>query len=335
MPLGRVRLDGRRDLWRGPELRGVADPLRMEARMSVRELVVLGTASQVPTKARAHHGALLRWDDEGVLFDPGEGTQRQLSLAGVSASTITRICLTHLHGDHCLGLPGILQRMALDGVQREVDLYFPVEGAEYVERLVGASVAHRLPPIRRHPVSEDGLVDEGPRFAIHARALDHTIPAIGWRLVEPDGVRMRRDLLAAHGVTGPDVRRIMADGLLAVDGRVVRLADVSDPRPGQVFAFVMDTRACPAAVELAKGADLLVCESTFLSSDGELADTYGHLTARDAAEIARAAGARRLVLTHYSQRHPDETVFAEEAGAVFPDVHAARDLDRVPVPRRR
>jgi ribonuclease Z len=303
--------------------------------MNVNELVVLGTASQVPTRARAHHAALLLWDDEAVLLDPGEGTQRQLTLAGVSASTITRICITHLHGDHCLGLPGILQRMALDGVQREVDLYYPAGGEEHIERLLHASVAHRLPPIRRHPVTEDGLVDVGPRFAIHARALEHTIPAVGWRLVEPDGIRMRRDLLAAQGIAGSDVRRIMDDRVLAVDGRIVHLADVSDPRPGQVFAFVMDTRVSSGALDLARGADLLVCESTFLSEESDLAEAYGHLTAHQAAEIARDAGARRLVLTHYSQRHPHEAAFEQEAREVFPGTHAARDLDRVPVPRRR
>lgn len=303
--------------------------------MSVRELVVLGTASQVPTRARAHHGAFLRWDDEGVLFDPGEGTQRQLTLARVPASAITRICITHLHGDHCLGLPGVLQRMALDGVERVVDLYFPAAGWEYVERLLAASVSHRLPPVRLWPVETDGAVDRTRAFTLHARALDHSIPTVGWRLEEPDGVRMRRDLLAEHGVTGPDVRRIMADGEIVVDDRRVRLDEVSDPRPGQVVAFVMDTRVCPAAVELAREADLLVCESTFLTSESELAAAYGHLTARQAAEIARDAGARLLVLTHYSQRHPDEEVFAGEARPVFADVHAARDLDRFPLPRRQ
>ncbi len=133
--------------------------------MSARELVVLGTASQVPTRRRAHHGALLRWDGEGILLDPGEGTQRQLTLAGVAASSITRICLTHLHGDHCLGLPGVLQRLALDGVAGPVDLYFPAAGEEYVDRLLHASVAHRLPALRLHPVDRDGLVDEAPASA--------------------------------------------------------------------------------------------------------------------------------------------------------------------------
>jgi ribonuclease Z len=298
--------------------------------MSVRELVVLGTASQVPTRTRAHHGAVLRWDDEVVLFDPGEGTQRQLTLAGVPAASITRICITHLHGDHCLGLPGVLQRMALDRAQA-VDLYFPASGQEYVDRLRRASVAENPLLVREHPVSGDGLVDDWGPLSLHAAALEHRIDACGWRLQEPDGRRMLPDRLAALGISGPDVGRLVRAGSL--DG--VRVEEVSEPRPGQVFAFVMDTRRCAAAVRLARGADLLVCEATYLSDEAELAAAYAHLTAADAARIASEAGARRLVLTHYSQRHPEEAEFAAEARQLFPDVHAARDLDRIPVPRRR
>jgi ribonuclease Z len=303
--------------------------------MSARELVVLGTASQVPTRRRAHHGAFLRWDAEGILFDPGEGTQRQLTLAGVAASSITRICLTHLHGDHCLGLPGVVQRLALDGVQHPVHLYFPAEGQEYVDRLLHACVSYRFPDLRLHPVSSDGAVDVAPAFTLHARALDHRIPTYGWRLMEPDGRRMRPDLLERRGIRGAAIGELQRRGVLGVAGRQVRLEEVSEPRPGQVFAFVMDTRPCDAAVELAREADLLVCESTFLDHEGELAESYSHLTAKQAARIASRARARRLVLTHFSQRYDDEASFAEEARAVFPDVHAARDLDRVPVPARR
>lgn len=302
--------------------------------MSIRELVVLGTASQVPTRQRAHHGALLLWDDEGILFDPGEGTQRQLTLAGVSASTITRICITHLHGDHCLGLPGVLQRMALDGLARPVDLYYPADGQEYVDRLVRASIVHRLPEIRQHPVASDGVVDTGPRFALHAHALDHSVTAYGWRLVETSRRRMRPDLLAERGIQGSEVGRLQAQGGIDVRGHTVRVEEVSDPRPGQVFAFVMDTRTCAGAAELARGADLLVCEATFLEEEAELAAAYGHLTATQAAHLALEVGARRLVLTHFSQRHPDESLYAREARALFADVHAARDLDRIRVPAR-
>jgi ribonuclease Z len=306
--------------------------------MSVRELVVLGTASQVPTRTRAHHGALLRWDDEVVLLDPGEGTQRQLTLAGVAAGSITRICITHLHGDHCLGLPGVLQRMSLDRPERPgrpVDLYFPASGQEYVDRLRRASAAFATVEVREHPVAADGPVDTWPALELHARTLDHRIETYGWRLQEPDGRRMLPDALRARGLSGPDVGRLQRAGAVEVDGRRVELSEVSEPRPGQAFAFVMDTRRCAAAVELARDADLLVAESTYLTGEEHLAEEHAHLTARQAALIAAESGARRLVLTHYSQRHTDEESFAEEARAVFADVHAARDLDRFAVPPRR
>ena len=303
--------------------------------MGSRELVVLGTASQVPTRNRAHHGALLRWDDEAILFDPGEGTQRQLTLAGISASSITKICITHLHGDHCLGLPGVLQRLALDGLQRPVHLYFPAGGQEYVDRLRRSSVAGRAVEVREHPVHRDGVVHDGPSFTLRALALDHRIDTYGWRLQEHDGRRMLPEALADRGIGGPDIGRLQRDGLLHTESGVVRLEEVSEPRRGQVFAFVMDTRRCRAAVELAWDADLLVTESTYLRSESQLAAEYAHLTAGDAAQIAAEAGVRRLVLTHYSQRHPDEEAFATEAREVFGDVHAARDLDRIAVPSRR
>lgn len=302
--------------------------------MSARELVVLGTASLVPTRTRAHHGAFLRWDDEGILFDPGEGTQRQLTLAGVSATSITRICITHLHGDHCLGLPGVLQRMALDRVERPVDLYFPAGGQEYVDRLRHASAAYAAAEVREHPVAGDGLVTSWPNLDLSARALDHRVETYGWRLQEPDDRRMLPQELVARGVSGPDIGRLRREGALEVDGERVDLVEVSEPRHGQSFAFVMDTRTCDSALELAGEADLLVCESTYLSSEEQLAAAHAHLTAAQAGQLAAEAGARRLVLTHFSQRHPDESVFAAEARRFFPDVHAARDLDRISVPPR-
>lgn len=301
----------------------------------MRELVVLGTASQAPTRERAHHGALLRWDDEAILFDPGEGTQRQLMLAGASATSITRICITHAHGDHCLGLPGVLQQFGLLGLDRPVDLYFPASAQEYIDRLRRASAAYWVAEVREHPVSANGIVDPGPPFELEARALDHRIETYGWRIKEPDGRRMLPERLEALGVFGPDIGRLQRDGGLRLGDRWVSIDDVSEPRPGQAFAFVMDTRYCQAAVELARDADLVVCESTYLSTEAELAESYAHLTAAQAAQIASEGDARRLVLTHYSQRHADEAEFEAEARKIFPETYAARDLDRFPVPSRR
>lgn len=302
----------------------------------MRELVVLGTASQAPTRYRNHNGYLLRWDGTGILFDPGEGTQRQMVLAHVAASSIHRICITHFHGDHCLGLPGVVQRLSLDAVAHPVEIWYPAGGHIYAKRLLDASVFEARADVRLRPVHATGIVDPGPPYALVAERLDHGPETIGWRVVEPDGRTMVPERLAAAQVSGPAVGELQRSGSVrGAGGHMVRLEEVSVVRRGQVVAFVMDTGPCEAALRLAAGADLLVCEATFAEADAELARVYRHLTARQAAQIAADSGARRLVITHFSQRYPDVQRLLDEASTVFPEVVAAHDLDRVPLPPRR
>jgi ribonuclease Z len=304
--------------------------------MPHRELVVLGTASQAPTRARNHNGYFLRWDAEGLLFDPGEGTQRQMLFAGVTAHQVSRICVTHFHGDHCLGLPGVLQRMALDQVARTVEVAYPESGADIFDRIRRLSLFHDTLSLRERPVPESGgVLADGPAFRLEARPLVHRVPTVGYRLTEPDGRRLLPAKLAARGIAGADVGRLQRDGQLARNGGLVQLGEVSEPRRGQKFAFIMDTALCDAAFELADDADLLVCESTFAEADAELAEHYRHLTAGQAGQIAAAAGARRLVLTHFSQRYDDLTPLRRDAAAAYDgEIILVNDLDRVAVPPR-
>lgn len=299
--------------------------------MSTRELVVLGTASQVPTRHRNQNGYLLRWDGEGILFDPGEGTQRQMLRAGVAATDITRICITHFHGDHSLGLPGVIQRLSLDKVQHPVHAHFPASGAHYFDRMRHATAFFEQADLREHPIAEDGTIATG-KLALEARRLSHPVEAFGYRLTEPDGRTMLPDRLRERGISGPDVGRLQREGRLGD----VRLEDVSEPRRGQRFAFVMDTRLCDAVYALAEDADMLVIEATFLAEDTELARAFGHLTVQQAARVAAESGVRQLVLTHFSQRYPDPARFLDEAKAEFDgEIVVAEDLERVPVPKRR
>ena len=294
----------------------------------MRELVVLGTASQVPTRTRNHNGYFLGWDGQGLLFDPGEGTQRQMIHAGVAAADITRICLTHVHGDHCFGLPGVLSRMALDGVEHPVYLHYPATGEQVVRALI--AVSSPGVDLRLHPHAGSGPVAEG----LEVRPLKHRIETYGYLLTEPDGRTFLPDRLKAAGIHGPDVGRLQRQGTLGP----VSVADVSIPRPGQRFAFIMDTAPCPGAEELADGTDLLVTESTFSDDDGGLAQQYLHLTAGQAGELAASGKSRTLVLTHFSSRYGDDATFlAQQARERAPGttVIAANDLDRIPVPRRR
>lgn len=302
--------------------------------MSARELIALGTGSQVPSRYRNHNGYLLRWDDEGVLFDPGEGTQRQMIYAGVAVSAITRVCVTHFHGDHCLGLAGITQRLSLDDVPHPIHVYFPASGRKYFDRLRYASIYRERATVVPHPIDDPKQSIDLPSFRLTVAPLDHGVPTLGYRIDEPDGRRMLPDELEKRGVRGPAIGQLARQGSIDVDGDTVRLEDVSVPKPGQSVAFVMDTRPCPGALALAKDVDLLVIESTYLHEDVKLAHDHMHMTAVQAATIGRDAGARRVVLTHFSQRYPSLDPFVEEAAAIHPDVVAVVDGQRVSVPKR-
>ncbi|MFD8260621.1 ribonuclease Z [Streptomyces griseoluteus] len=300
--------------------------------MSVRELVVLGTASQVPTRHRNHNGYLLRWDGEGILFDPGEGTQRQMLRAGVAAHDVNRICVTHFHGDHSLGLAGVIQRINLDRVPHPVTAHYPRSGQRFFDRLRYATAYRETADLTEAPVDTDGPLATTPSYTLEAYGLSHPVESYGYRLIEPDRLRMLPDRLAAHGISGPDVGRVQREGSLGG----VALEEVSETRRGQRFAFVMDTRLCPGVHALADGCDLLVIESTFLDEDVRLAEEHGHLTAGQAAAVARDAGVRHLVLTHFSQRYSDPAEFERQARAAGfeGELTVARDLDRVPLPKR-
>lgn len=303
--------------------------------MSARELIVLGTSSQVPTRYRNHNGYLLRWDDEGLLFDPGEGTQRQMIYAEVTVTQVTRILVTHFHGDHCLGLAGLHQRISLDRVPHEVEVHYPASGQVFYERLRHASIYHDVSKMAPRPIKGPGIIANDKKIQLRALHLDHGVETFGYRLQEHDGRTMLPEKLAEAGVQGPAIKELIRNGELEVEGRKVLLDDVSIHKPGQGFAIVMDTRMCDNAIELARDADLLLCESTYLSSEEREARSHGHLTAKQAGIIAKEAGVRRLVLTHFSQRYGSTKPFVEEARAVFDgDVVAVRDGDRVPVPKR-
>jgi len=306
----------------------------------MRELIILGTASQVPTRTRNHNGYFLRWDEDAFLFDPGEGTQRQMTLAGVAASDITRLCVTHFHGDHCFGLPGVFSRLALDQVGHPVHCHFPASGAALFDRLCWMWPDYRRQVLREEPAFGERTVLPTPPTSSFGRfeavRLSHGVDAYGYRITEPDGRRMLPEKLAEAGVRGPRISELQREGrVTTADGNVVMLDEVSVPRPGQVFAFVMDTRVCQGVYDLAANADMLVIESTFLTSEASLAAEHGHLTARQAATVAEESGVRTLVLTHFSQRYTDLNRFEHEAREVFTgELHVAEDLMRIPLPKR-
>ena len=303
--------------------------------MSERKLIVFGTASQVPARNRNQGGYLLRFDDNGFLFDPGEGTQRQMIFAGAKVSEITKIFITHFHGDHCLGLAGIVQRISLDRVNHTVEVYYPSSGQKFFEHLCNSSLFYNIARLKERPVTGPGVIFEDSNLVIEARKLDHDVDTYGYSIREKDSYTLIPQRLEEAGITGKDISRLKGTGAIIIEGRTVTIEEMGSVLPGQRFAFVMDTRQCQAAYELADHADLLVCEATYLSELETKASQYGHLTAGQAGRIARDACAGKLVLTHFSQRYITADALVHEARQFHEETVAANDYDHIPFPRRK
>ncbi|MCW2779169.1 MAG: beta-lactamase domain protein [Frankiales bacterium] len=273
------------------------------------------------------------WGRLGLLVDCGEGTQRQLVHAGVASSSIDAVAVTHAHGDHCMGLHGVLARMVLDGRTAPVPLACPASAVPRLQLLTDFALAGGAPfALQWRPAAEDrpDVVLQGPGWRVETAPLAHRVPTVGYRVVEDDGRRLLPERLAQAGVAGPDVGRLQRGETVAG----VVLEDVSALRPGRSVAVVMDTALGDGARALAAGVDLLVVEATYLDADEGLAEAHRHLTARQAARLGREAGARRVVLVHLSQRYPSLEGHLREASEEHPDVVVASDLDVVALPPR-
>ena len=298
--------------------------------MSVRDLIILGCSSQQPTRYRNHGAYLLRWNGEGLLFDPGDGTQRQFIHANIAPTVVNRIFVSHFHGDHCLGLGSMLMRLNLDKVTHPIHCYYPASGKKYFDRLRYSTIYHEQIHVVEHPVSEEGRVEDTGNFLIEARFLEHGVDNLAWRITEAPTRKYDEDRLHKYGVKGPLVKELQQKGKITVDGREITLDEVSWVRPGDSFAFVIDTLPCKNAVEIARNANLFLCESTYLEEHKELARQHNHLTAKQAALIAKEAGAKELILTHFSARYQNLKMFEQEARSIFPNTYAADDLRAFP-----
>jgi ribonuclease Z len=296
--------------------------------MSVRDLTILGSSSQQPTRMRNHGAYLLRWNTEGFLFDPGEGTQRQFIYAGIAPPTVTRIFISHFHGDHCLGFGSMLMRLNLDGVQHEIHCYYPKSGKKYFDRLRYSTIYHEKITVVEHPIDEAGVVHDDGEFYISAEYLDHGVDNLAYRIQEKDERKYYREKLAAFGIKGEAMRTLRMTGSVEIDGKVVHQDDVSYIRKGDSFVYISDTKVCAGAKKIAKDATMLLCESTYLDEARVMAEKHRHLTCKQAAQIAKDAGVKKLILTHFSARYLDLSLFEEEARAVFPATYAAKDLDK-------
>jgi ribonuclease Z len=292
-------------------------------------LVFLGTSAGTPSRERNLAAVALVMDGRTLLFDCGEGTQQQILRSSVRAGAIEAIFITHMHGDHLYGLPGLLATMSLHGRSEPLDVYGPARVAQYLRGVYDASYARTAFDLTIHAV-DDGAVIARDGYDVHARLLDHTAPCLGYCVVEHDRPgAFDVDRARALGVPAGPLFRTLQHGadVTLDDGRVVRSADVVGPsRAGRRIAYCTDTRPCRAAAELARGASVLVHEATYGDDMHAEAGERGHSTAAEAASVARDAGVQRLILTHVSPRYTDASPLLAEARAIFAETELASDF---------
>jgi len=289
----------------------------------------LGTASSFPTRDRSHTSILLRYGPEAILFDCGEGTQRQLRIAGESPMKITKIFLTHWHGDHVLGLAGLIESMAFNGRKNLLEVFGPGGTKESINYLFQA--LHIKPNFKLavHEVDtrNTAVAINTKDYEVSAMFVKHNVPCLAYSFKEKDRFRLDKDWVKKEGVQGLSALNKLQEGKdVTIKGKKVLAKDVTYINPGKTVTFIFDTDPLPDLAKFAKDSDLLICEGTFSHKIREKAMEKGHLTVKDAAKIAKQAKVKRLALTHFSQRYKDTKELAVEAKSVFKETILAKDL---------
>ncbi|WP_102274657.1 ribonuclease Z [Cytobacillus massiliigabonensis] len=304
------------------------------------EVFFLGTGAGMPAKARNVTSIALKLlEERGAIwiFDCGEATQHQILHTSIKPRRIEKIFITHLHGDHIYGLPGLLSSRSFQGGESEVVLYGPKGIKEFVEISLSVSQTYLKYPLKIVEI-EEGIIFEDEEFAVEAKLLEHGIPSYGFRVIEKDRPgTLLADKLMEEGVKpGPLYKKIKnGEAVVLENGNVIEPEAFLGPaQKGRIVTILGDTRICETAIQLAKNADLLVHEATFSNGEEKLAYDYYHSTTVQAAQVAKEAGVKKLCLTHISSRYDrgDWNRLEEEARMIFENTVISEDFKEIFLP---
>ena len=295
------------------------------------EITFLGTGSAVPLPNRMHPGIHIRYGGYRFLWDCGEGTQVQIRKAKLSPLKISHIFITHWHGDHFFGLPGVIQSMNLDGREKPLVVFGPEGVDEFMPKILGLGYYDKKYEVE-YWESKPGVVWETDEFRVSAFPVDHGTPAVGYVFEEKTRRRVIESELKKLGIPrGPLWGELQRGKSVHWHGRIIKPDEVTVSIPGRKIVYTGDTRPTDETVKAAKNADILIHDSTFANELLKRAKETMHSTAKEAGEIAREAGVKQLVLTGFSKRYKDEDLVKlwEEAKKEFDNVVIAKDLDKI------
>jgi ribonuclease Z len=303
------------------------------------DIFFLGTGAGIPAKLRNVTSIALKLlEERGALwlFDAGEATQHQILHTSIKPRRIEKIFVTHLHGDHIYGLPGLLSSRSFQGGESEVTVYGPKGIKDFIEVSLAVSQTYLKYPLTVVEI-DGGIIFEDDQFRVEALLLEHGIPSFGYRVVEKDrpGTLLADKLIEAGVKPGPIFKKIKnGETVVLEDGRTIDPTDFVGPdQKGRIVTILGDTRYCENAIILAQNADLLIHEATFSKGEEKLAYDYFHSTTEQAAKVAKLAGCTQLCLTHISSRYDrnDWRGLVEQAKEVFINTDIAEDFKEITI----
>lgn len=298
------------------------------------KITFLGTGSAIPTAKRNHTSILLRYKDENILVDCGEGTQRQFRKAKLNPCKITKILITHWHGDHVLGLPGLLQTLMLNGYNKILEIYGPT-GTKKMMQLYTGMFAHKKTAFQIKVKEVRGVFFDSEDFFIEARQMDHGVPSVAYSLTIKEKQRVDKEKLKKLKIpNSPLLGKIAKGEIVKIDGKKIDGNKLLYKEKKRKVSFILDTRENQEAEIIAKNSDILICEATYSKDETGIADKHFHLTSTQAAKIAKKSKSKRLILTHLSQRYEtkqQQQQILEEAKSVFLNVKIANDFDTIEI----
>jgi ribonuclease Z len=292
------------------------------------EIVFLGTGCMQPTKTRNHAGVLLKFKTETLLFDCGEGIQRQMRIAGEKPAKITRLLISHFHGDHVFGIPGLMSSMGADQFAKKLHVYGPTGTKKYLGHLFKSFAAKDIIEHEIHEINK-GKILETDEFMVEAHPLRHSVPCIGFKFIEKN--RRKVDIVKAKklGLKGEILGKLQKGSSVTLNGKKIKPDDVTYVVKGKTVSYVTDTAPCTGANKLAEDTDILILEGTLLDDLKKNAAKSKHLTVKQAALIASENNTDKLVITHISQRYKNNHEILEEAHKYFRNSDVAEDFMKI------
>ena len=289
------------------------------------KITFLGTSAMVPTKDRNHPSILFNYKEENILFDCGENIQRQLTKLGFSSAKITKLLLTHWHGDHSLGIPGLIQSMSSHNFQGILEIYGPKNSKLHMKKIIDAFMLKNKIKISTKEIS--GKFFENKDFTLIAYPVKHSAPCLAYSFIEKPKRRINLEYLKKFDLQKhPLLGNLQKGKNIVYKGKKIKVKDATYIVPGKKITYITDTTLNNNCIKAAKDADILICEATFASDLEKKAKEYLHLTAKQAAIIAKRAKAKKLILTHFSQRYKSLNHLLDEAKKVFKNTIIAEDF---------